>query len=90
MRYVRFPLCLHMHGHVTNMTRAIDRLTHADTWNTRVPLAQSIYPNHTPQFSTNMMWPWSYNVCDRQLQPAQELSACAKTRHWDLHSGQGR
>ncbi len=37
-----------------------------------------------------MMWPWSYNVCDRALQPAQEISACAKTRHWDLLSGHGR
>ena len=37
-----------------------------------------------------MMWPWSFDVCDRTLQPAQEISACAKTRHWDLRSGQGR
>ena len=24
------------------------------------------------------------------MQPAQEISACAVTKHWDLHAGQGR
>ena len=36
------------------------------------------------------MWPWSFKKCDRDLQPAQEISGCAVTRHWDLHANQGR
>jgi hypothetical protein len=44
----------------------------------------------TYEHTTNMMWPWSFNQCDRKMQPAQEISACAETKHWDLHAGQGR
>jgi hypothetical protein len=36
------------------------------------------------------MWPWSYDVCDRSLQHAQLLSACAVTEHYGLHRHQGR
>lgn len=42
------------------------------------------------QHSTNMIWPWSYDKCNRDLQLAQEVNHCAKTRHWDLHANQGR
>lgn len=37
-----------------------------------------------------MMWPWSFNECDRSLQLAQEISKCGRTRHWDFHAHQGR
>ena len=40
--------------------------------------------------STNLVWPWSTNVCDRKLQHAQELTSCATTSHYSLHPGQGR
>jgi beta-glucanase (GH16 family) len=44
----------------------------------------------TFESSTNLMWPWSYNQCDRDLQHAQELSACDVTQHFSLNAHQGR
>ena len=44
----------------------------------------------TYEESTNLMWPWSYDKCDRSLQRAQLLSGCAVTEHFDMHPGQGR
>lgn len=40
--------------------------------------------------STNLVWPWSTNVCDRALQHAQELTSCATTSHYSLNPRQGR
>jgi hypothetical protein len=40
--------------------------------------------------STNLVWPWSTDKCDRELQHAQEFSACSKTAHYSLNPGQGR
>ena len=44
----------------------------------------------TFESSTNLMWPWSYNDCDRDLQHAQEISGCDVTSHYSLHKKQGR
>jgi beta-glucan synthesis-associated protein KRE6 len=44
----------------------------------------------TFEASTNLIWPWSYNQCDRQLQRAQEISACDITSHYGLNPQQGR
>jgi beta-glucanase (GH16 family) len=44
----------------------------------------------TFESSTNLMWPWSYNQCDRKLQKAQTLSACDVTTHYSLNAKQGR
>lgn len=44
----------------------------------------------TFEASTNLMWPWSYQKCDRSLQKAQKLSGCDVTSHFSLHPGQGR
>jgi len=44
----------------------------------------------TYEASTNNIWPWSYNVCDRNLQEAQVISACNTQNHFGLHPGQGR
>lgn len=44
----------------------------------------------TYEASTNRIWPWSYNTCDRDLQPAQELSACNVDGHYGLNAKQGR
>eukprot|EP01032_Pedospumella_encystans_P010007 gene10007-11731_t len=44
----------------------------------------------TFQSSTNLMWPWSYTPCDRELQHAQEISGCDITTHYSLHPKQGR
>lgn len=44
----------------------------------------------TYEASTNLMWPWSYDECNRGLQHAQELSGCDITNHWSLNSKQGR
>jgi len=40
--------------------------------------------------STNRIWPWSFDTCDRDKQQAQELSACNVDRHYGLHKNQGR
>lgn len=44
----------------------------------------------TFEASTNLMWPWSYDVCNRDLQHAQEISACDITNHYSLNAHQGR
>jgi beta-glucanase (GH16 family) len=44
----------------------------------------------TYEASTNLMWPWSYDVCDRDLQRAQEISKCDITNHYSLNVHQGR
>lgn len=44
----------------------------------------------TYEASTNLMWPWSYEKCDRDLQRAQEISGCDITSHFELNPGMGR
>lgn len=44
----------------------------------------------TYEASTNMIWPWSFDKCDRTLQPAQTISACNRENHYGMHSYQGR
>ena len=44
----------------------------------------------TYESSTNNIWPWSYNTCDRELQPAQAISACNAQNHFGLNPFQGR
>jgi len=44
----------------------------------------------TFEASTNLMWPWSYPACDRELQRAQEISGCDVTSHYSLNPGKGR
>ena len=44
----------------------------------------------TYEASTNKIWPWSFNTCDRDLQRAQEINACQSTAHWGMIPGQGR
>lgn len=40
--------------------------------------------------STNNLWPWSYDKCDRELQQAQTISACNSQNHYGMHPHQGR
>jgi hypothetical protein len=40
--------------------------------------------------STNRMWPWSYNVCDKELEKDQRISACDKNPGFGLNPNQGR
>lgn len=44
----------------------------------------------TYESSTNMIWPWSYNECDRDLQEKQVISACNLQNHFGLNAYQGR
>jgi hypothetical protein len=44
----------------------------------------------TYEASTNMIWPWSYDTCDRELQQAQAISACNKENHFGMNPNQGR
>lgn len=44
----------------------------------------------TYEASTNNIWPWSYDVCDRDLQQAQTISACNEQNHFGLNKRQGR
>jgi hypothetical protein len=44
----------------------------------------------TYEASTNLLWPWSYDECNRDLQRAQEISGCDITSHFELKPGQGR
>eukprot|EP00607_Mallomonas_marina_P000339 CAMPEP_0182433620 /NCGR_PEP_ID=MMETSP1167-20130531/64380_1 /TAXON_ID=2988 /ORGANISM="Mallomonas Sp, Strain CCMP3275" /LENGTH=456 /DNA_ID=CAMNT_0024622507 /DNA_START=435 /DNA_END=1805 /DNA_ORIENTATION=+ len=48
-------------------------------------LARSTYVG-----SSDNMWPWSYNTCNRKLQTSQEISACGIEHHWDMEGGVGR
>eukprot|EP00566_Odontella_aurita_P007245 CAMPEP_0113567588 /NCGR_PEP_ID=MMETSP0015_2-20120614/23356_1 /TAXON_ID=2838 /ORGANISM="Odontella" /LENGTH=717 /DNA_ID=CAMNT_0000469993 /DNA_START=237 /DNA_END=2390 /DNA_ORIENTATION=+ /assembly_acc=CAM_ASM_000160 len=40
--------------------------------------------------STNNIWPWSYDTCDRERQEAQSVSACNEANHYGLNPRQGR
>lgn len=44
----------------------------------------------TYEGSTNNIWPWSFDTCDRTLQPAQTISACNSENHFGMHAFQGR
>lgn len=44
----------------------------------------------TYEASTNNIWPWSYNECNRSLQQAQTISACNKENHFGMKPNQGR
>jgi beta-glucanase (GH16 family) len=44
----------------------------------------------TYEASTNLIWPWSYDQCNRDLQVAQEVSACNAVRHFGFNRFQGR
>ena len=44
----------------------------------------------TFEASTNLLWPWSYDECNRELQKAQEISGCDVTSHYALNPGRGR
>lgn len=44
----------------------------------------------TYEASTNNIWPWSFNTCDRKLQRAQTFSACNAQNHYGMHPYQGR
>ena len=40
--------------------------------------------------STDWIWPWSFDKCDRSLQPKQEINACEPSPHFGLDSYTGR
>ena len=44
----------------------------------------------TYESSTNNIWPWSYDTCDRDRQPAQTISACNSANHFGMNPYQGR
>jgi hypothetical protein len=44
----------------------------------------------TYEASTNNIWPWSFDICDRELQPAQTISACNAQNHFGMNPYQGR
>ncbi len=44
----------------------------------------------TYEASTNNIWPWSYDTCDRKKQEAQSISGCNKASHFGLNKFQGR
>ena len=44
----------------------------------------------TYEGSTNNIWPWSYDKCDRKKQEAQTISACNSQNHFGLNPFQGR
>lgn len=44
----------------------------------------------TYEGSTNNIWPWSYDVCDRKKQQQQTISKCNNQNHYGLHPHQGR
>ena len=44
----------------------------------------------TYEVSTNNLWPWSYDDCDRNKQESQVISACNKVNHFGLNPEQGR
>jgi beta-glucanase (GH16 family) len=44
----------------------------------------------TYEGSTNNLWPWSFNKCDRKMQNAQTISACNAQNHYGLNPYQGR
>lgn len=44
----------------------------------------------TYEASTNNIWPWSYNHCDRKLQKSQTISACDEQSHYGMKPFVGR
>ena len=44
----------------------------------------------TYEASTNNLWPWSYDTCNRELQQGQTLSACNAENHFGMNPFQGR
>jgi len=44
----------------------------------------------TYEASTNNLWPWSYDYCNRNLQEAQLISACNRENHYGMNPFQGR
>jgi beta-glucanase (GH16 family) len=44
----------------------------------------------TYESSTNNIWPWSFDTCDRKLQDAQDISACNAQNHYGMNAYQGR
>lgn len=40
--------------------------------------------------STDWMWPWSYDHCDREKQYTQEINACSPSPHYGLEANRGR
>ena len=44
----------------------------------------------TYESSTNNIWPWSFDTCDRDLQPGQKISACNTENHFGMKAHQGR
>lgn len=44
----------------------------------------------TYEASTNNIWPWSFDTCDRNLQQAQSISACNRENHYGMNPFQGR
>jgi len=44
----------------------------------------------TYEASTNNIWPWSFDKCDRHMQDRQTISACNRQNHYGLHPHQGR
>jgi hypothetical protein len=40
--------------------------------------------------SSNNVWPWSYDKCDRNTQSQQKFSHCNRVAHYGLHARQGR
>ena len=44
----------------------------------------------TYEASTNNIWPWSYDKCDRDMQQKQDISACNVQNHYGMNPKQGR
>lgn len=44
----------------------------------------------TYEGSTNNIWPWSYDTCDREKQQSQAISGCNSLNHFGLNPHQGR
>ena len=44
----------------------------------------------TYEASTNNLWPWSYDKCDRKKQESQVISGCNSVNHFGLNKFQGR
>eukprot|EP00612_Vaucheria_litorea_P002088 CAMPEP_0171456454 /NCGR_PEP_ID=MMETSP0945-20130129/2930_1 /TAXON_ID=109269 /ORGANISM="Vaucheria litorea, Strain CCMP2940" /LENGTH=523 /DNA_ID=CAMNT_0011981873 /DNA_START=134 /DNA_END=1702 /DNA_ORIENTATION=+ len=44
----------------------------------------------TYEISTNLIWPWSYEKCNREFQVKQEISGCNEVNHFGLNPFQGR
>ena len=40
--------------------------------------------------SSNNIWPWSYDTCNRNIQHQQEISACKTINYFNMHTKQGR